>query len=83
MGLVKIEPRDGSARLLIVRVFLEAVLGGLGIFILAAVAAPRLFDMHNNLALAGAVLIWIACPVLLYLLVWDIAARLRRSRRRS
>ena len=82
MSLVDIGSRSRGGKLLVIRIFLEAVLGGLGVFLLAAVAAPRLFDLHNNLALAGAVLIWIACPVLLFLLVSDIAERIRDLRGR-
>ena len=78
MSLMSIERTQRGARGLLIRIFLEAVLGGLGVFILAAVLGPRLFDMHNNLALVGAVLVWIACPVLVVLLIADIAERLRR-----
>ncbi len=77
MSLIEIGPRGRRRTLLVVRIFLEAALGGLGVFLLAAIAAPRLFDLHNNLAVIAAVLIWIACPVLLFLLVSDIAVRLR------
>ena len=80
MSLVEIGSRGRGGKFLLIRIFLEAVLGGLGVFLLAAVAAPRLFDMHSNLALLAAVLIWIACPVLLFLLFTDIAERLRRPR---
>ncbi len=80
MSLMNIEPAQRGAKRLIVRVFLEAVFGGLGVFLLAAVLAPRLFDMHNNLALLGAIVVWIACPVLLFLLVADIAERLKARR---
>ncbi len=81
MRVVEIEPRRGRRIGLLIRLFLEAVLGGLVIFGLAAVLAPRLFDIRNNLAVLGAVLVWIACPILLFLLVSDLAARLRRLRR--
>jgi regulator of protease activity HflC (stomatin/prohibitin superfamily) len=40
MSLVEIERRGRSGKLLVIRIFLEAVLGALGIFLLAAVAAP-------------------------------------------
>ncbi len=83
MSLIEIGPRRRGVTLLVIRIFLETVLGGLGVFLLAAVAAPRLFDLHNNLAVIAAVLVWIACPVLLFLLVSDIAARLRDFRGRS
>lgn len=80
MRVVEIDPRKGRRTWLAIRIFLEAILGTLAIFLLAAVAAPRLFDLHNNLALAAAVIIWIACPVLGFLLATDLAARLRRLR---
>ena len=83
MSLIEIGPRRRGGTLLVIRIFLEAVLGGLGVFLLAAVAAPRLFDLHNNLAVIAAVLTWIACPVLLFLLASDIAARLKAFRGRS
>ena len=83
MSLVEIEPRGRRSKLLVIRIFLEAVLGGLGLFLLAAVVAPRLFNLHNNLALIGAGVVWIACPVLLFLLAGDIAHRLRELRRAS
>ena len=83
MSLIEIGPRRRGRTLLVIRIFLEAVLGGLGVFLLAAVAAPRLFDLHNNLAVIAAVLIWIACPVLLFLLVSDIITRLREFGGRS
>ncbi len=83
MSLIEIEQRGRGRRLLVIRIFLEAVLGGLGLFVLAAVVAPRLFNLHNNLALIAAVLVWIACPVLLFLLGGDIAHRIRELRSRS
>ena len=63
---------------LMLRLFLELSFGGIGIFALATIAGPRLFDMHDNLALAGAVLVWLACPVLLYVLGADAARLWRR-----
>ncbi len=83
MSLVEFEPRGRNGKFLAIRIFLEAVLGALGIFLLAAVAAPRLFDIHNNLAVAAAVLTWIACPVLGFLLLADLAKRFRQLRVRS
>ncbi len=61
----------------IIRLFLEAAVGLLVVFALAAIAGPRLFDIHNNLAVIGAVLVWLACPVLLFLLALDLRARWR------
>ena len=63
---------------LLLRLFLELSLGAIGIFALATIAGPRLFDMHDNLALVAAVLVWLACPVLLYLLGADAARLWRR-----
>ena len=71
------EPRPTHG--LIVRTFLESALGLLGLFLLAAVVAPMLFDIRNNFAVIAGVLVWIACPVLLLLLVWRVAGRWRRS----
>jgi hypothetical protein len=83
MSLIEIGPRGRGRKLLVIRIFLEAVLGGLGLFVLAAIVAPRLFNLHSNLSLVAAVLVWIACPVLLFLLAGDIAARLRDLRSNS
>jgi hypothetical protein len=80
MSLIEIGPRGRGRKLLVIRIFLEAVLGGLGLFLLAAVVAPRLFNMQNNLSLVAAILVWIACPVLFFLLAGDIAHRLRELR---
>ncbi len=80
MILIDIAPRGGGGKRLVIRIFLEAVLGALGVFVLAAVVGPRLFDLHNNLALVAAVVVWIACPVLLFLVAADIAEQLRKRR---
>ncbi len=63
---------------LMLRLFLELMLGSIGVFALATIAGPKLFDMHDNLALAAAVLVWLACPVLLYALGADAARLWRR-----
>jgi hypothetical protein len=83
MRVVETGPRRQGRTLLAIRIFLEAIFGALGIFLLAAVAAPRLFNLHTNLALLAAVLAWIACPVLGFLLAADVAAQIRRFRRGS
>ena len=74
-----IDPQSRQRRDLLVRSFLEIALGLVGIFILAAVIAPDLFNVRNDLAVLLAVLVWIACPVLALLLAWRTAARWRRG----
>ena len=74
----EIEGQRRQALWLLLRLFLELTLGSIGIFALAAIAGPRLFDLHDNLALIGAILVWLSCPVLLFLLGSDLARLWRR-----
>jgi hypothetical protein len=73
--------RRSSRSFLLLRLFFELSLGAIGILALAAIAGPRLFDMHDNLALIAAVLVWLSCPVLLFLLGSDAARLWRRITR--
>ena len=70
--------RSRDLRAFAIRAFFESVLGLIGVFVLAAVAAPALFNIRNNLAVAAAVLVWIVCPVLLYLLANHVVGGWRR-----
>ncbi len=63
---------------LLLRLFFELSLGAIGILALAAIAGPRLFDMHDDLALIAAILVWLSCPVLTFLLGADAARLWRR-----
>jgi hypothetical protein len=69
--------RPVRARFVAIRAFFEAAVGLIVIFALAAMLAPALFNRHNDLALLGAVAIWLVCPVLLFLLVLRVVGRLR------
>ncbi len=62
----------------LILMFLEAAIGLLVVFALAVIAGPRLFNIHNNLTVVAAVVVWLACPVLLFLLILDLAARWRK-----
>ncbi len=81
---MQVESDDGGQpslpRGLLIRSFLEGALGLFGIFLLAAVAAPTLFNIRNDVAVIAAVLVWIACPALLLLLGWRINGLWRRHR---
>ncbi len=80
MSLIDIEPRNRGGKLFAIRIFLEITLGGLAVFVLAAMVGPWLFDMHDNLALAGAVAVWMACPVLVFMLAADVVRLLKRPK---
>jgi hypothetical protein len=63
---------------LLLRLFLELALGAIGILALAAIAGPRLWNMQGDFAVIGAILVWLSCPVLLFLLGSDAARLWRR-----
>ncbi len=73
------EPAERRRRLrtFAIRAFFEAALGLIAVFVLAAMAGPALFNQHSDLALIGAILVWLACPVLLFLLAHHVAGRWR------
>ena len=77
-GTADIDAERRRPRVLLLRLFLELSLGAIGILALAAIAGPRLFDMHNDLAVGAAVLVWLSCPVLTFLLGSDAARLWRR-----
>jgi hypothetical protein len=62
----------------IVRIFLKVVSGAAVIFIAAAIIAPRLFDAHDDLLTVLAFALWIACPLFLFFLGWDLLAEVRK-----
>jgi hypothetical protein len=64
---------------LVIRSYLEGALGLFGVFLIAAVMAPWLFNVRNDAAVIAAVLLWIGCPVLLFLLGSRVAGRWRRA----
>ncbi len=64
---------------LLVRSYLESALGLAGVFLVAAELAPWLFNVRNDAAVIAAVLLWICCPVLLFLLGSRVAGRWRRA----
>jgi uncharacterized membrane protein len=77
-----VKSKDASAprdpRGVIVRMFLKSVIGGAAAFVLAAVLAPRFFDMRDDLMVAAAFAAWLACPLLIFLVGWDVVADWRR-----
>jgi hypothetical protein len=77
-GASEIETQQRNPRGLLLRLFLELSLGAIAILALATIAAPRLFDLHNDPALIASILVWLSCPVLLYLLGADAARLWRR-----
>jgi hypothetical protein len=53
---------------LLLRLFFELSLGSIGVLALATIAGPRLFDMQGDFAVIGAILVWLSCPVLIFIL---------------
>jgi hypothetical protein len=76
---------DASKRMrdLVVGLFIKAVAGLILVFVIAAVAAPRLFNVHEDFATILAFALWIACPLLLFLIGWELFAEIRKFNERS
>ena len=69
--------RSLRLRVFAIRTFFEVAFGLIGVFVLATMAAPALFNLHSNLSLIGAVIVWLLCPALLYLLASHVGGRWR------
>ena len=76
---------DQSKRLrnLLVGVFIKAVSGLILVFVVAAIAAPRLFNTHDDFATILAFALWIACPLIVFLIGWELATEIRKFDERS
>ena len=70
--------RADRLRILVVRMFLKTVLGLALVFAIAAIAAPRLFDTHDDLMTILAFALWIACPLLLFFVGWEVLVEVRK-----
>jgi hypothetical protein len=58
--------------------FLKTVVGLALVFVLAAIAAPSLFDRRETLAVVGAFALWLICPLLLFYVGYGALADVRR-----
>jgi hypothetical protein len=76
-GASDFDPQRRRPLILVARLFFELGLGSIGILALAAVAGPRLWNMQGDLSVIAAILVWLSCPVLLFIL-GSHAARLWR-----
>jgi hypothetical protein len=70
--------RSDRLRMLVARLFLKAVAGLALVFVIAAIVAPRLFDTHDDLMTILAFVLWIACPLLLFFVGWEVLAEVRK-----
>lgn len=61
-----------------VRMFLKGVLGLALVFVLAAVAAPWLFDRRDTLMTVLAFGLWLLCPLLVFLIGFEVFAEWKR-----
>lgn len=66
--------RDG-----IVRMFLKGVLGLVLVFVIAAVAAPWLFDRRDTLMTVLAFGLWLLCPLIAFLTGFELFADWKRT----
>ncbi|HEY3813262.1 MAG TPA: hypothetical protein VGL66_08535 [Caulobacteraceae bacterium] len=74
--------RSDHLRGLIVRLFIKTVAGLALVFVIAAIAAPRLFDTHDDLMTIAAFVLWIACPLLLFFVGWELLVEIRKINER-
>lgn len=65
--------RDG-----VVRMFLKGVLGLALVFVIAAVAAPQLFDRRDTLMTVLAFGLWLLCPLIVFLVGFEVFAEWKR-----
>jgi uncharacterized membrane protein (GlpM family) len=65
--------RDG-----VVRMFLKGVLGLALVFVIAAVAAPSLFDRRDTLMTVLAFGLWLICPLIVFLVGFEVFAEWKR-----
>jgi hypothetical protein len=72
---------DRKFRDAVVRTFLKGVSGAVAVFVLAAIVAPWLFDSRENVKVATAFGLWLVCPLLVFLIGFDIFVDLKRHGR--
>jgi hypothetical protein len=65
--------RDG-----VVRMFLKGVPGLVLVFVIAAVAAPWLFDKRDTLMTVLAFALWLLCPLIVFLVGFELFAEWKR-----
>jgi hypothetical protein len=65
--------RDG-----VVRMFLKGMPGLVLVFVIAAVAAPWLFDRRDTLMTVLAFGLWLLCPLIVFLVGFEIFAEWKR-----
>jgi uncharacterized membrane protein (GlpM family) len=65
--------RDG-----VVRMFFKGVLGMALVFVIAAVAAPSLFDRRDTLMTFLAFGLWLLCPLIVFLVGFEVFAEWKR-----
>ena len=75
--------RAKRMRDLVVGLFIKGVAGLILVFVVAAIAAPRLFNAHQDFATILAFALWIACPLLLFLIGWELFVEVRKFNERS
>jgi hypothetical protein len=67
---------------LVIRLFLKSVIGLALVFALATIVAPALFDRRDDLMVAAAFALWLACPLILFLVGFEVFADLKKFSRR-
>ncbi len=70
--------RSERLRMFVAGLLIKAVLGLLLVFVIAAIVAPRLFDTHDDLMTILAFGLWIACPLALFFLGWELLVEFRK-----
>jgi uncharacterized membrane protein (GlpM family) len=66
----------------LVGMFLKGVLGLAAVFAIAAVLAPWLFDQRDTLKTVLAFGLWLACPLIAFLVGFELWADWKRMRAR-
>lgn len=62
----------------VIRIFLKGVPGAVAVFVIAAIVAPALFDQRNDLMAAAAFGLWLLCPLIVFLVGFEVFAEWKR-----